>query len=481
MRRLFGGAPAVGAGVLKHVHLHDAMQARYAGTERRATCATSCGRPASPPSWSMATVRALRKLVGRLDWQPPASHWARLPRHVHATPTADRRAKERVRRRRRSARAATRSWCSTSAPTTATYSRVAADTPQYVVAVEGDHGGHRHAVPAAARRRGAAHPAAGDGPGRPLARRRLARPWSGPAFAARADADVVLALALVHHLAIGRNVPLPPGRGLARRPRPVALVVEFVGPEDPMAQRLLANKPAGMFGDYRRDEFERLLGERFTVARPGGAAVRHPDPLLRECRVADRADRLRYRDATALRPGWRFEALGVRRAVRAVRVRGGAAACWRYSARSPDFFIFHRVTGRDVAAAGRGAGADPAAGAVGARGRGGAGRPPSSPGSPRGDVGMLVVLFAIQLGKHLTRGARAAAGRGGARGGGCGHGRAYLRLQATRQVLRFAAVGPLVFAVVFAFASPASAVVLRRRRAVARRRPGRPARTRRWS
>jgi hypothetical protein len=36
----------------------------------------------------------------------------------------------------------------------------------------------------------------------------------------------------------------------------------------------------------------------------------------------------------------------------------------------------------------------------------------------------------------------------------------YLRLAATRQLLRFAAVGPLVFALLFTFASPASAVVL---------------------
>jgi hypothetical protein len=32
-----------------------------------------------------------------------------------------------------------------------------------------------------------------------------------------------------------------------------------------MADRLLANKPAGMHGDYRREVFERLLGARFEV------------------------------------------------------------------------------------------------------------------------------------------------------------------------------------------------------------------------
>ena len=32
-------------------------------------------------------------------------------------------------------------------------------------------------------------------------------------------------------------------------------------------KRLLANKPAGLFDDYRRDAFEALLAERFLVHR----------------------------------------------------------------------------------------------------------------------------------------------------------------------------------------------------------------------
>ena len=43
------------------------------------------------------------------------------------------------------------------------------------------------------------------------------------------------------------------------------LVVEFVDPTDPMADRLLANKPPGMHGDYRREVFERLLEARFDI------------------------------------------------------------------------------------------------------------------------------------------------------------------------------------------------------------------------
>ena len=44
-------------------------------------------------------------------------------------------------------------------------------------------------------------------------------------------------------------------------------MVEFVGPDDPMSRRLLSNKPAGLFPDYRREVFEKLLAERFEIER----------------------------------------------------------------------------------------------------------------------------------------------------------------------------------------------------------------------
>ena len=57
-------------------------------------------------------------------------------------------------------------------------------------------------------------------------------------FIDRSNADVVLALALVHHLVIGRNVRLAMIADLFRRLAPW-LVVEFIPDTDPMAQRLL--------------------------------------------------------------------------------------------------------------------------------------------------------------------------------------------------------------------------------------------------
>ena len=94
----------------------------------------------------------------------------------------------------------------------------------------------------------------------------------------RGDPDLVLALALVHHLSITGNVPM---RELldwfASLGAP--LVIEFPTREDPMVERLLAAKAEGLHSDFELGEFERLLGERFEVEPPRAAPLRVPRPV----------------------------------------------------------------------------------------------------------------------------------------------------------------------------------------------------------
>ncbi len=74
MRRLFGGTKRLLPGVLKNVHLHDAMQSRNA--ERSTGAVRDQLKDAGFNSELVAAaVRAMAKLVGKLDWQPPATHW----------------------------------------------------------------------------------------------------------------------------------------------------------------------------------------------------------------------------------------------------------------------------------------------------------------------------------------------------------------------------------------------------------------------
>jgi ribosomal protein L11 methylase PrmA len=78
-----------------------------------------------------------------------------------------------------------------------------------------------------------------------------------------AGADALIALALVHHLAIGRNIPLDRLvdwlLSLASQG-----VVEFVPKSDPMTQRLLALRK-DVFADYSIEAFGALLAARARI------------------------------------------------------------------------------------------------------------------------------------------------------------------------------------------------------------------------
>ena len=74
----------------------------------------------------------------------------------------------------------------------------------------------------------------------------------------RANADAILALAVVHHLAVGRNIPLQEVVKwlMSLAPRGI---VEFVPIEDPMVQQMLTNRDV-VFSDYHEAAFREYVG-----------------------------------------------------------------------------------------------------------------------------------------------------------------------------------------------------------------------------
>ncbi|WNM43182.1 class I SAM-dependent methyltransferase [Micromonospora halotolerans] len=262
MRRLFGGARRWRAGVLTHVHLHGAMQDRNAEAST-STVRAQLRSAGYSRELALATVRGLTKLVRRLDHRPGETHWSDYQRTC-AYSMPDRQAKEQFVDRAVAATGPGRVL--DLGANDGRYARIAARHADHVVAVEQD--------PAVVDALYRALREEGEGRILPLVMD-LADPspgggWRGverAAFTDRARADVVLALALVHHLAIGRNVPLPEvlDQLAALTVTGGSLVVEFVHPDDPMARRLLANKPDGLFPDYRREVFESLLAARGRV------------------------------------------------------------------------------------------------------------------------------------------------------------------------------------------------------------------------
>jgi ribosomal protein L11 methylase PrmA len=90
--------------------------------------------------------------------------------------------------------------------------------------------------------------------------------WAGEereSLVERGPADRVHALALVHHLAIGHNVPFDRiARFLARLA--AAVVIEFVPKEDSQVQRMLATRE-DVFARYTPDSFEEAFSTAFDL------------------------------------------------------------------------------------------------------------------------------------------------------------------------------------------------------------------------
>ena len=72
-------------------------------------------------------------------------------------------------------------------------------------------------------------------------------------LAERARADALIALAFIHHIAIGRNVPLDMALDWLLAMAPVG-VIEFPPKSDPMVQRLLSQRD-DIFPDYDEATF----------------------------------------------------------------------------------------------------------------------------------------------------------------------------------------------------------------------------------
>jgi ribosomal protein L11 methylase PrmA len=81
----------------------------------------------------------------------------------------------------------------------------------------------------------------------------------------RASADAILALALVHHLAIGRNIPLDEVVAWLVGLAPNG-IVEFVPKGDPMVQRLLRLRE-DIFDDYSEETFAQHLQARAKIVQ----------------------------------------------------------------------------------------------------------------------------------------------------------------------------------------------------------------------
>jgi hypothetical protein len=267
MRRIFGGRRRFKKGVFRNVYLHSVIQDRT--TRSTQSVQKDLKEAGFSTELTKATATKLLKLVRKLRSKRSDSTWSEY-RDTCSYGDAERAAKEAFVRTVTETRRPALVWdlgCNDGA-----FARLAAEHSDYVVAVDGDdvvvdrlyrslrENGPANVLPLVMNLVDAS-------PGRGW------RNTERRAFTDRGRPDLVLALALVHHLAIAANVPLAEVVAWLRS-LDCPVVVEFVAPEDPMAQRLLANKPPGLHDDYRPDTFAALLEADFAVERrealPGG-------------------------------------------------------------------------------------------------------------------------------------------------------------------------------------------------------------------
>ena len=259
MRALMSFRDRFRRGVFTNVFLHAKLEARYA--DRPGQVKQEVKRVFKKELF-VANVRKMRKLVERLEWNPPHGVWTAYGERNTYTDDDARRKDEFVR-----AVATSRQWRLVwdIGANNGRYSRIAAEGAKTVVAVDADQGpvellyrdlraeGDEQILTLAMN---LADPSPGLG-WRGLERRALPD---------RGKPDLLLALALVHHMAIGANVPVREFIDwLASLGS--ALVIEFPTREDPMVKKLLAPKREGLHPDYELGFFERCLNDAFEVER----------------------------------------------------------------------------------------------------------------------------------------------------------------------------------------------------------------------
>jgi ribosomal protein L11 methylase PrmA len=259
-RRLLSFRDLFRRGVLTNVALHARLERKHSESQRDVK--TELRRAGFKKELIVANVRRLEKLVRGLEWEPGSTEWS----GYHATTSYD---EGDAARKEAFVREVvhTRQWnlvwdigCNEGR-----HSRIAAENARYVVALDGDGGVvDRFYRSLAAEGQTTILPLVAD-----VTDPSPALGWHGlerQTLEARGRPELTLCLAVLHHVAIGGNVPVPEFLAWLAELR-TALVIEFPTRDDPRVAALLMRKKAGAHPDYDREPFERSLAERFDVER----------------------------------------------------------------------------------------------------------------------------------------------------------------------------------------------------------------------
>ncbi len=245
-------------GLLMHLHAHAASQKKHED-RRKSGKDTRVSRRAL-----LGIIDSLRGAVRRLEWKPAGTEWGAYYSDTNYSDAALSRKREIVDDFLAATDAST-AW--DLGANNGFFSRVASDRGLPTVALDID--------PVAVENNWREVKDKGEANLLPLLMD-LTNPspdlgWNHTERASllgRGPTDVVLALALIHHLAISNNVPLPLlARFFARAGR--WLIIEFVPKGDTQVDRLLVTRE-DVFPDYDPDGFEAAFGGEFEIVHKRG-------------------------------------------------------------------------------------------------------------------------------------------------------------------------------------------------------------------
>lgn len=240
---------------LLHIHLHAWALSRYADT---AAGSAAKGRTMTRQR-VLTLVKNLSDAIRGMSWRAAGTEWAEYVTDNNYTPAATLAKRNLVMSHLRSANART-VW--DLGANTGEYSRAAREVAPQVISFDVD--------PAAVERNYRRVRAEGETGILPLlldlTNPSPAQGWAGRerlSLEERGPADAVMALALIHHLAIGHNLPLEHvARYLARLGR--RLIIEFVPKSDSQVKRLLLSRP-DIFPGYTKEGFEEAFGRHYSI------------------------------------------------------------------------------------------------------------------------------------------------------------------------------------------------------------------------
>jgi len=259
-RRVLSSRDLVRRGVLTNVALHARLERKHDDSERDVK--GELRRAGFKKELIVANVKRLDKLVRGLEWEPGSTEWSGYSATTSYDEADAGRKEEFVREV-----VQTREWglvwdigCNEGR-----HSRIAAENARFVVALDGDAAVvDRFYRKLAAEGATTILPLVAD-----VTDPSPALGWHGlerQTLEQRGRPELTLCLAVLHHVAIGGNVPVPEFLSWLAE-LGTALVIEFPTRDDPRVASLLMRKKTGAHPDYDREPFERALAERFEIVR----------------------------------------------------------------------------------------------------------------------------------------------------------------------------------------------------------------------